>query len=395
MTCRVATRALVWLCLIAPQASFGELSGYLKSFAIRQDAIDTPFVDTGILYQSQNSLRLMWQTFGDNTAWQLHYEVSPVFNSRTLPFNNATFATSEGSYRLSDPDVQLNDEADKHQVFQNLDRLNVQFNLEAGDLTIGRQAITFGSARVINPVDVFLPFDVRTFNQEYRIGVDAVRFQYPFGQLGEVDVGIVFGDGARSKNSAAFVQVRDNVSGHDLQLSLIRFAEQNLIGAGIQSSLWSLGAWMEAARVSGDQDYWRGSTGVDYAFSENVYGLIEYHYNGAGTGEPGRYILQSTTLPYRRGGVFLLGRHYLIPALSWQLSPIWTISLQSLTNLDDHSAFYSLSAEFNAAENVYADFGYYHFRGEPVRESFSGTPVLASEYGTNPDILFVSLKYYF
>ncbi|MBD3648463.1 MAG: hypothetical protein HUJ31_13650, partial [Pseudomonadales bacterium] len=196
-------RALPWICLLMAQASLADFSGYLKSFAIRQEAIDTSLIETEPLYQSQNSLRLMWQAFGDRSAWQVHYEISPVFNSRTLPFNNETFATSDNSYRLSDPDIQLNDDSDKHPVFHNLDRLNVQFNLEAGDLTIGRQAVTFGSARAINPVDVFLPFDVRTFNQEYRIGVDAIRFQYPFGQLGEVDVGVVLGDGARTENSAA------------------------------------------------------------------------------------------------------------------------------------------------------------------------------------------------
>lgn len=372
-----------------------EFSGYAKTFALVQNRIDTPVIETDRLYQAQNSLRMMWQGFSDNTTWQLHYELSPVLNSARTDFDNATFTAGGQSYRLGNPETQLNDKDDKHQLFQNLDRFNVQFNFDFGDLTVGRQAIALGAARVINPVDVFLPFDVRTFNQEYRIGVDAVRFQYPFGQLGEVDVGVILGDGARSENSAIFAGIRDNVDGHDLQFSLVRFAHHNLVGGGMQSSLWSLGTWFEAARVTGDFDYWRASAGVDYAFSEHIYGMVEYHYNGAGTEKTDRYLQRSGTLPYRQGGVFLLGKHYMIPALNWQLTPLWTLALQSLHNLSDDSTFLSITAEYNVAENFYMDIGYYHFRGEELDETSTGRPVLESEYGTNPDTLFASIKFYF
>lgn len=380
---------------LAAMPADAELTGYVKSFAVVQDSVDTSVIETDRFYQSQNSVRLMWQQFDNDISWQIHYELSPVLNSSRLGFDNATFATSANSYRLSDPEMVLNNRDDKHQLFQNLDRLNIQFNLDQGDLTIGRQAISHGAARTINPVDVFLPFDVRTFDQEYRIGVDAVRFQYPFGQLGEIDTGIILGDGARSENSAAFVRLRDNFNGHDLQLSAIRFAGQNLVGAGIQSSLGQLGTWLEAAHVSGDVDYWRVSIGVDHAFSANLFGMVEYHYNGAGTNDPDQYLQRSTTLPYLKGGVFLLGEQYLIPALNWQLTPLWTLAIQSLQNLDDQSAFVSVTAQYNVAENFYMDFGYYHFRGDELRQGEPGVPVLESEYGTNPDTIFASVRYYF
>lgn len=382
------------LTLPALPPAMADFSGYIKSYAVVQDEIDTPVIQADRLWQSRNSMRLMWRRLGDDYAWALHYELAPAFNSRSRNFDNATFTTGSNVYRVSDPQPTLDDGEDKHRLYQNLDRFNVQFNLEAGDLTIGRQAIAFGAARVINPTDVFIPFDVRTFDQEYRVGVDAVRFQYPFGRLGEIDMGIVLGDGGRSDNSAGFFQIRDNLGGFDLQFSLIRFAEQNLAGAGLQSSLWNLGTWLETAYVSGDFDYWRTSAGLDYAFTENVYGMIEYHHNGAGSDDPALYLQQSTTLPYQRGGVFLLGEHYLIPVITWQATPLWSLAFQSLHNLDDGSAFMSVTAQYNLAENVYADFGYYHFRGDDL-SLVAGMPLLESEYGTNPDTLYASLRYYF
>jgi len=371
-----------------------EFSGYIKSFAVARDAIDTPLVRAGRFYQSQNSLRLMWQKVGEKAAWQVHYELSPVFSSLPRDFGDATFVTAGNEYRLTDLDVDLNGDDSKTAVFQNLDRLNVQLKFASGDLTVGRQAITFGSARIINPTDVFLPFDVRTFNQEYRIGVDAVRYQYAFGQLGEIDGGVILGQGARRSDSAAFFQVRDHVGGNDLQFSMMRFAGQNLLGAGVQTSLANLGAWFETAKVNGDVNYWRTSMGVDYAFGESVFAMVEYHYNGAGTGNPRRFFQKLATMPYRRGGVFLLGKHYLIPVLTWQTTPLWSLRIESLHNLGDHSAFFSIGASGNVARNAYIDFGWYHFVGDKTTR-MGPAAIPASEYGASPDTLYAAVRFYF
>ena len=116
-----------------------------------------------------------------------------------------------------------------------------------------------------------LPFDVRTFNTEYRNGVDAVRFQRPWGDLGEIDIGVVLGKDAKSENSAAFLQLRTNHKGADYHLAIIEFAAQQLTGLGLQTAIWDLGFWLEAAYVNGDENYLRLSTGVDYSFSENTF----------------------------------------------------------------------------------------------------------------------------
>ncbi len=370
-------------------------SGYVKSFAVVVDEVDTDFINLETIYQSQNSIRLMWERFGDNTVWQIHYEISPVFVSRSQRVESQTFTVVGESYRLTDIQTSLSDEDSKNQLYQNLDRLNVQWQFEHGDLTIGRQAIYFGSARLINPTDIFLPFNVQTFNQEYRTGVDAIRYQSPLGELGEFDIGVVLGKDAKPEKSAAFLQLRGNVNGKDLQFALTRFAEQTLVGAGIQTALGDFGFWFEAANVTGDYDYIRSSIGLDYAFTENTFAMVEYHYNGAGSDNPEDYLSLLDTIPYRQGGVFLLGKEYIMPSISFQASPIWSIGFQGIYNLSDDSAFLSVSAVYNVAEDFYMDFGYYHFVGDELIIQAPGIPVLQSEYGTNPDTVFASLRFYF
>ena len=372
------------------------ISGYLKSYVVAQDAIANNFFATNTIYQAQNSGRLMLETFTDNTVFQLHYELSPLSVSRAIGGDLQSYNIVGDNYRVSDIETSLtNDLSSKTQFYQNLDRLNVQWRLGAGNLTIGRQAIAFGGARFINPTDVFLPFDIRTFNTEYRTGVDAVRFQKPWGDLGEVDVGVVLGAGGKRDRSAAFLQVSNNIGGKDYALAYIEYARQSLVSLSLQTEIGVMGFWFEGAFVEGDVDYFRGSTGLDYAFSGNTFGMIEYHYNGAGIDNTDRYLSLYDTLPYQRGGVFLLGENYLLPSFSFQVTPLLTLAIQAIVNLDDASGYTSLSAEYNVAENFYIDFADYIFVGDDLTVGASQTPVLGSEYGANPNMLYSSIRWYF
>jgi hypothetical protein len=381
------------------------LRGYLKSYALAQDSVevdDAPndLIDDSSIYQSQNSLRLMFEGAPtDALAWELHYELTPVFYSSAVdlnPITTSTITLAGNSYRVADIDPVLGDATDKSANLQNLDRLNVQFRLGFGDLTIGRQAIAFGSARAINPTDVFLPFEVQTLNQEYRIGVDAIRLQQPMGELGELDMGIILGEDADTENSAVFIQTLNNISGMDLRAALMRFSGQNLAGFGIQSSLGDFGFWLEAAHVWNGDEYTRASTGLDYAFSEKVFGMLEYHYNGAGTRYPEQYAGLFDDFAHSKGGVFLLGENYVIPSLNWTATPLLGISLQAIVNLDDSSAFVNLASDYSISENLYSNLGVYIFTGDHLQYTMlPPNLLLGSEYGINPNLMYLSLRYYF
>ena len=371
-------------------------SGYLKNFTVVQDEIDNDLLQLDRLYRTQNSGRFMLDVFKGNQVWQLHYEVGVDISSTAQNITGSSIGPDRQSYRLTDLRELIGPTDNKNTIPQNLDRFNVQFQFKAGDLTIGRQAITFGSARIINPTDVFLPFDVRTLNTEYRIGIDAVRFQRPLGQLGELDMGIILGDNGKPENSAIFLQVQTHVSGHDLQFTAMRFSEQQLFGVGIQSSLGDLGFWFETAYVSGDESYNRTSIGVDYAFSDlDIFTMIEYHFNGAGSNDAGDYLVKQNDIAYQAGGVFLLGANYLIPTLSWQVSALLSVALQSIVNLDDNSVFFSINADYSLSDNLYLGLNYYLFSGDDFFLSAMGEPRFGSEYGGNPDSFFLSLRYYF
>ena len=361
-------------------SSLGDIkfSGHIKTVAVTQEKSSGAPRN----YQSQNNLRFIWSGQKANLAWELHYEFNPTFISTKVPEQYSSLIQSKDNYRIKDITRRLRKSESRHILIQNLDRFNAQLQLPHGDLTLGRQAITFGSSRVINPTDIFVPFDVLIFNQEYRMGVDAIRYQAPIGDVGEFDLGFVFGESREA--SAAFFQLSDNYAGKDWQITLLRFAEKNLLGFGMETALGQFGFWVEAAKVFGQRKYIRVSTGLDYAFSDRALGQIEYHYNGVKLDQiqEGKENLQGARLPV---GVMFRGENYLIPNLTYQLGPLWKMGFQGIFNTSDNSSFLSIFTAYNVKENIDANFTYYHFQGD--RES--------SEYGLNPDIVYLGLSYYF
>ena len=199
---------IILLLLSAPARP--DFTGSLKAFVITQEPIEGGLLTAPEQSSLQMPLRLMWdQNLTGRINFESHLQFTQVVSTESIgALRRATLR--DPTYRFDDLDATLGHGSEKSLTLQNLDRFNVQIRLDQGDLTLGRQSIAFGNSRFVSPSDVFLPFDVRTLDQEYRRGVDAVRYQASIGDLSEIDVGFVMGASAQSQTSAAFLQARTN-----------------------------------------------------------------------------------------------------------------------------------------------------------------------------------------
>lgn len=408
---RLMLRGVVFLCLcffcVSPSAFAAGLvsdnldsSGYLKSYALWQDQIKPT---TDALWQSQNSARLMFGYFTEHAGnMELHYEFQPIYQSKPSPFLtgsglSSTVGAIGNRYRYKDINNDYGDGSEHWIYLHNLDRLNYQYRGVSGDLTLGRQVVSFGSARFINPTDIFVPFALQTLNQEYRVGIDALRYQMSLGDFALLDSGIVIGEDAKKQNNAAFVRGRDNWNGNDVQVVLIAQDRAWLFGGGVETALGDFGFWFETAYAESDVSYWRHSIGFDYALNENLITMVEYHYNGAGARSEQDYPALLLQQPYQRGGVYLLGQHYIIPSLSWQFTPLIHLSASAFCNVSDQSQFISVAAEVSWSDDLVSDVGLYVSQGDDLIVGAAGPTDLqfGSEFGHYPSTLYASLRYYF
>ncbi len=317
------------------------------------------------------------------------------------------------SYRYTDLEKRLYPSSENKvgsvALFQNLDRLFLYLRAGRFDINIGRQAIAWGAARIINPTDIIAPFTYDQLDKEERVGVDAIRIRTPWGALGEFDAGYVFGKDGKIKHSAYYLRGKAYWLNTDLSGLLMGFRENLLLGVNFARSVSEAGAWLEAAYVfanklkqsgwSDPENYFRLSLGMDYNLSSKIYGFLEYHYNGAGERDPAKYLSLLQQVAYRDGATYLLGKHYLTPGAIVQISPLWTLTTQGLFNLNDWSVYVGGDLEYNVAENVYLQIGAFLPLGNApnIRLAPDNSHVfqLNSEFGSYPDMLYTAFRVYF
>ncbi|MDO8281870.1 MAG: hypothetical protein Q7U10_04495 [Thermodesulfovibrionia bacterium] len=389
--------ALLLLCASAfAEEKKIETSGYIRSFLIFTNSEN----DDSTELLSRLRLRLFIPK-EDNISWEFAYELLPRLRQDAAIVSIS--ANPQLIYRAFDLDELVYpgsaDSGSDLALYQNLDRANVTFATDHFDVFIGRQALAFGSARVINPTDIIAPFTYNTIAKEELTGVDAIRIKTPFMEMGEIDMGVVSGHEFKPEESAAFIRSRSYIKKTDVSVMAMVFKENVLIGLDIARAIKGAGVWLEAAQVFAnaaesyrpDENYFRLSAGADYSFTEKLYGYIEYHYSGAGSGRSGDYFSPINKTAFREGAVYLLGRHYIAPGFSYQITPLLLFSGSALINLNDGSALLSPVFEYSIVQDIYANLGAYIGSGDSSDNMLKPE----SEFGLYPDTYYAALNFYF
>ncbi|MBD3384087.1 hypothetical protein GF407_04090 [candidate division KSB1 bacterium] len=381
------------------------LNGYYKNFFTVIKPVQSPLFpvpEDDYLGMVNKRLRLESRvSVSGKLSLHLAYDFSLGIQDQRLSFDIMDFLPKD-QYRFADIDARIYPQESKASSFrmrQNLDRVYLHYRARVADVYVGRQVISWGSARVINPTDILLPFMFNELDKEERTGVDALRIRIPLGMMSEVDIGYIAGKDFNSNQSAAYLRSKFYAFQSDVSLLTLFYYDHFLAGLNFARAVGGAGVWLEAAYsvnnlsendASSGNNYMRLSVGTDYSLREKLYGFIEYHYNGAGSHQSHDYMKNFISPAYLQGGVYLLGKHYLMPGFQYQLKPLILLSGQVLFNLSDRSAYYTPVVEYNIAPNIYIGGGAYIGAGKSP-ETFT----LHSEFGTWPDFFYSSFRVYF
>ncbi len=383
-------KGIVLALLITIPAWSGDLTGYLKNYSFVADpAPGTMSVEHPA--SSSTRFRLQYQTsWGQNWSFEAAGETAWLIQQSAL-FGSSLFmsASQPFSYRISDPDHRIfptNISSNTNLVGTfNLDRLNVHWSGNKTDLIIGRQAVAWGSAKMVNPTDILAPYAFTELDTEYRLGVDAVRLRYALNAMSELDAGYVFGKGGDISKSALFLRAKTYFAGTGASATLMRFRQHLLVGLDLTRAFGGVGTWLEAAYVrtnrfknnAPENSYVRVSFGADRQLTPTVYGFLEYHYNGAGAEGRSAYLSEVAGPAYTDGAVYLLGKQYLGMGLNVQLTALTTLNTTLLANIQDGSAFLTTRLEHSISDNLDVSAGLYMRKG------------------IYPNLLYASLRWYF
>jgi hypothetical protein len=417
-----------------------EINGYYKNFSTIVDLpeiVIPPFYDSRgkpLIGAVDNKLRLKVST--RPLSWldlNLAYEISPRIQDEELyEMEEITGIETNVTFRVADFERRIYPESEEKtesfSVFHNLDRFSLSLYMDFADIDIGRQTIAWGTARVVNPTDILLPFNYTDLDREERYGVDALRIRVPLGTMSSLDAGYIppedfeRGDESVYYLRGAFYALATNISA-----VMMNFRGYGMCGFDLARSIGGAGSWLEVALFDvedllegknegkteshppdGDdlleEGFVRVSLGADYSFSDDMYGYFEYHYNGAGETDTGKYHLNYRKIAYREAGVYLQSRHYLSPGVVYQFTPLVTGSMNALWNLNDGSAVVTPLLEYNIRQDVYVSLGGNIGIGRSgfIQDSYgynyaiSGYPPTGkSEFGASSDVYFTSFRVYF
>lgn len=239
-----------------------------------------------------------------------------------------------------------------------VDRLYLDLYRPKVDIRIGRQALNWGSAFMVNPTDPF-PQVILTEPWRNRTGVNAARFTIPFGDWNQSALVIATSDvfdELRVVNRTTFVVGSADLSvlgawNQDFEEDIDLIEQSSpLLGVDLRGTL-GVGYWVEAAAHIEDlgQDpyvYEELAVGVDYSFPVLQSLVVTAQYYRSGRQAP-----ESDPLAQLSAGVtgtvssdadpfapFFTGENYLMGSVNVGLTERLSAGVLHVQNLDDGSA---------------------------------------------------------
>ena len=374
-----------------------DLGGYVRSLTGFQDLGYNPVVtDRRVAFNGQ-VIRLKWLV--DVGGW-LRLNVHNRLQSQYSSSNGAGgrdvlgFGVSAVPGRSIDLETTLVDE-DHLRVWHDLDRLAVTIYSDVVDVTIGRQAITWGISNLFPIADLWAQFSPFELDTEEKPGLDAVRaLMYP---AESVELDAVLADRGSSRDLSAGIRATIALPVADVYVGAGKFWRElmGLAGASFVIDKWKVRGEIIVPWEIDDEDVRRIRTtiGADWVSSSVLFSL-EYHHNGLGSNQSEQYARLLLTAEYARGETYYLGRHMLGALASYRPSDRLTLSASSLVNMGDPSVALTPNATYDFGQNTRVSVGGLFSLG--TTPQFLGpVPQLESEFGTYGDFAYTQVSVYF
>ena len=390
---RLANRWLLGFGLVASAVAAADFDARLKWFGAATAFPDHDIqrqLDATPAYDHNLDLRLMWERAWSGLSLQVAHSTTYVagdsFAFAGAPGTTLEQAPTDDSRRLMDLTWNI-DTGDEHQLLHRLDRLALKYRKGNWGLTLGRQAVSWGSGMVFQPMDLFNPFAPTTVDRDYKAGDDLFLLERLFSNGSDLQVLLV---GRRDADEdftgqagSAAAKWHGFVGEGEIELLFARHVADQVYGATVR---WPLGGALVRSDVvatrlrEGD---WELSMvlNIDYSLElagHTSYLFAEYFHNGFGVH---RLPDSVTELPrplldrLERGEVFNLMRDYLAVGGTIEWHPLWNQTLTVIANLSDGSSLVQSQLTFEPGDHQRLELGAVVPIGSRGEE-FGGVPVI-------------------
>ncbi len=393
---RRGLRALGVVCLALlgagpTQAQSRWLTGYLQTAPLFTDATSlTPSNASNF-----NRIRLTIEPNWGPLSLEASYEHTLTVSQRRLSGGLGLGSVPSGG-EWFDLGGTIADE-EHVQWRHRFDRLNVGFSPGQGmALSVGRQAVSWGTTLFLTPADPFLPFSPSDPFRQFRGGIDAGRLRLYPGPLSSLDLVVRPTDTALGEELTALL--RGLTTWKNWELSgwggTLYGDRAGALGAAGGIGVWAVRVEAVIREIRG-RVVGRGSIGLDRLLQiggRDLSILLEYQRDGLAAAGPEHYLAILQSPEFRRGELQVLGRDEAVFQATYQLHPLWSVFGLWLVNLNDRSALISPGFGYSASNAVSISGGVYVGVGESASTLERPLP---SEYGLSGTTGFLSLSWFF
>ena len=250
-----------------------------------------------------------------------------------------------------------------------ISRLALWLGPENLRMTVGKQRLYWGVARVFRPLDIFNPLNF--FEPGYeRPGYNAILGYVSIGTL--TSLRGIYVPQYNLKRSFVGLRFGSNVFENDIGFSIMhRPSERKTIIGGEVTGEFIVGYWSEFSHTwEATTHYAKISTGIDYTFPFFIYGMIEYFYDGSGEADPDNYDFNQLILGER----MLLAQQYLYASIGTIQNPFLRPSINAVINLNDGGTILIPQISYSLFENTEVTVGLNYFLGSKSSEFKSLLP---------------------
>ncbi len=272
------------------------------------------------------------------------------------------------------------DEGSRHLLVHRFDRLAVEYRDPRFAITLGRQAVSWGSGHVFQPMDLFNPFAPTAVDRDYKPGDDILLIERAFAHSALQLLYVARRDAhGRAGDDSYAAMWHGFFRASEVELMGARHYQDDLLGMTFKIPIGPalLRTDIVGTRLAQDGDRRiSGIVNIDCAFELfQRTGLVfaEYFHNDFGVDT------LTPTLPaplqdrQSRGELFNVMRDYLATGATYQWHPLWSQSLVWIGNLNDGSSLVQTSLTYEPSDSARVQAGLVAALGG-TGDEFGGIP---------------------
>ncbi len=258
-------------------------------------------------------------------------------------------------------------------------RAYARFYTDTVEITVGRQRVAWGVARLWNPIDLFNPISPQQIEGDEKLGIDAVNLELHLGDLSSLQ--LVFAPQDEHEEQSAALRYKTTIGEYDLALMAGEFRDDEVLGVSFDGYIGGAGIRGEITYTndSVSDDFTRAVIGGDYTFPNSIYVLIEYLYNGGTVDDIEGLSLQSDS-----SQIITREENFLGFGLGYELTPLIRLNNYTIYDIDEDSLFIGPTLSYSIIEDLDLRIGAQLFSGRNN-----------SEFGNLPDIYYTQLQWFF